>query len=127
MFPTDIIFRQQENLVDNQKCQARFRPLCNKIQLCTRVRKSMTTQMFVKFWFHERKNSVSISSSKITCNRTVIVEIWDFSEWNESFLGHSFCILRGRCWSQLNPAGVNWSPEKGRRWVGVRFLVLKFS
>ena len=30
MFSTDLIFRQQENLVDNQKCQAGFRPLCNK-------------------------------------------------------------------------------------------------
>ena len=42
MFSTDFIFRQQENLVDNQKCQAGFRPLCNKIllsehfaQICT--------------------------------------------------------------------------------------------
>ena len=34
MFSTDFIFRQQENLVDNQKCQAGFRPLCNKILLC---------------------------------------------------------------------------------------------
>ena len=33
MFSTDIIFRQQENLVDNQKCQAGFRQLCNKILL----------------------------------------------------------------------------------------------
>ena len=32
MFSTDFIFRQQENL-DNQKCQAGFRPLCNKILL----------------------------------------------------------------------------------------------
>jgi hypothetical protein len=31
MFLTDFIFRQQENLVANQKCQAGFRPLCNKI------------------------------------------------------------------------------------------------
>ena len=31
MFSTDFIFRQQENLVDNQKCQAGFRQLCNKI------------------------------------------------------------------------------------------------
>jgi hypothetical protein len=31
MFSTDFIFRQQETLVDNQKCQAGFRPLCNKI------------------------------------------------------------------------------------------------
>ena len=31
MFSTDFIFRQQENLVDNQKCQAGFRPLFNKI------------------------------------------------------------------------------------------------
>ena len=33
MFSTDFIFRQQENLVDNQKCWAGFRPLCNKILL----------------------------------------------------------------------------------------------
>ena len=31
MFSTDFIFRQQENLVDNQKCLAGFRLLCNKI------------------------------------------------------------------------------------------------
>ena len=31
MFSTDFILRQQENFVDNQKCQAGFRPLCNKI------------------------------------------------------------------------------------------------
>ena len=30
-----FIFRQQENLVDDQKCQAGFRPLCNKILLLT--------------------------------------------------------------------------------------------
>ena len=33
MFSTDFIFRQQENLVDNQKCQAGFSPLCIKILL----------------------------------------------------------------------------------------------
>ena len=33
MFSTYFTFRQQENLVDNQKCQAGFRPLCNKILL----------------------------------------------------------------------------------------------
>ena len=33
MFSTDFIFRQQENLVDIQKCQAGFRQLCNKILL----------------------------------------------------------------------------------------------
>ena len=33
MFSTDFIFRQQENLVDNQKSQAGFRPLRNKIPL----------------------------------------------------------------------------------------------
>ena len=29
----NIIFRQQENLADNQQCQAGFRALCNKILL----------------------------------------------------------------------------------------------
>ena len=33
MFSTDFIFNQQENLDGNQKCQAGFRPLCNKILL----------------------------------------------------------------------------------------------
>ena len=33
MFSTDFIFRQQENFVDNQICQAGVRPLCNKILL----------------------------------------------------------------------------------------------
>ena len=32
MFSTEFIFRQQENLVDNQKFQAGFRPLSNKIR-----------------------------------------------------------------------------------------------
>ena len=36
MFSTNFIFRQQENLVDNQKCQAGFRPLCNKIPFVLR-------------------------------------------------------------------------------------------
>ena len=35
MFSTDFIFRQQENLIDIQKCQAGFRPLCNKILFLT--------------------------------------------------------------------------------------------
>ena len=38
MFSTDFIFRQQENLVDNQKCLAGFRPLCNKILFLLAVR-----------------------------------------------------------------------------------------
>ena len=33
MFSTDFIFRQQETIVDNHKCQAGFKPLCNKILL----------------------------------------------------------------------------------------------
>ena len=31
MFSTDFIIRQQEKIVDNQKCKAGFRPLCNKV------------------------------------------------------------------------------------------------
>ena len=33
MFST--VLRQKENLVDNKKCQAGFRPLCNKILIRT--------------------------------------------------------------------------------------------
>ena len=31
MFSTDLFLGKQENLVENQKCQAGFRPLCNEI------------------------------------------------------------------------------------------------
>ena len=37
MFSTDFIFRQQENLVDNQKCQAGFRSLCNNILISVKT------------------------------------------------------------------------------------------
>ena len=42
MFSTDFIFRQQEYLVDNQKCWAGFRPLCNKILLYISEKKRHT-------------------------------------------------------------------------------------
>ena len=48
MFSTDFIFRQQENLVDNKKCQARFRPLCNKILF------KDVTLLILKFGFSEK-------------------------------------------------------------------------
>ena len=48
MFSTDFIFRQQENLVDNQKCQAGFRPLCNKIPVyMTGFRQSKQGQYYL--------------------------------------------------------------------------------
>ena len=57
MFSTDLIFRQQENLVDNQKCQARFRPLCNKIPLYVRVRfYNMSVTCFHEFRICESMN-----------------------------------------------------------------------
>ena len=43
---TDFIFRQQENLVDNKKCQAGFRPLCNKIPFRTSRRNSRTKNIY---------------------------------------------------------------------------------
>ena len=43
MFSTDFIFRQQENLVDNQKGQAGFRPLRIKIPFmhCISIKSSV--------------------------------------------------------------------------------------
>ena len=46
MFSTDFIFRQQENLIDNQKCWAGFRPLCNKILLLFSNEKIL----FIFYW-----------------------------------------------------------------------------
>ena len=41
MLSIDFIIRQQVNLVDNQKCPAGFRPLCNKILfLCQKLLES---------------------------------------------------------------------------------------
>ena len=53
MFSTDFIFRQQENLVDNQKSQAGFRPLRNKILFFT---------IMITFlqWSHQKLDTKSI-------------------------------------------------------------------
>ena len=48
MFSTYFIFRQLENLVDNQKCQAGFRPLCNKILFSPNKKESTTFTFFKK-------------------------------------------------------------------------------
>ena len=48
MFSTDFIFRQQENLVDNQKCQAGFRPLCNKIPFPYTTDKNLVGRVIMK-------------------------------------------------------------------------------
>ena len=52
MFSTDFIFRQQENLVDNQKSQAGFRPLRNKILLpiCNKMNMNCTIQLEVSLY-----------------------------------------------------------------------------
>ena len=51
MFSTDFIFKQQENLVDNQKCQAGFRPLCNKIQKPYKRASLKITYYFRALWW----------------------------------------------------------------------------
>ena len=57
MFSTDFIFRQQENLVDNQKCQAGFRPLCNKILF---IHSGFTTAALVNGSEKNLPNSTSV-------------------------------------------------------------------
>ena len=46
-FWTDFIFSQHENLVDNQKCQAEFRPLCHKIILYYVCRSKSLSESFI--------------------------------------------------------------------------------
>ena len=58
MFSTDFIFRQQENLVDNQKSQAGYRPLRNKI-------------LFYKA-FHELKLFLIIGKVEISAKCLVV-------------------------------------------------------
>ena len=60
MFSTDFIFRQQENLVDNQKCWAGFRPLCNKILLLYNtdaIFKTKTNLVFADICFRIESDS----------------------------------------------------------------------
>ena len=57
MFSTDFIFRQQENLVDNQKCQSGFRPLCNKI-----------------LFFIENKNAIKLEFFPGRCHSRVFIK-----------------------------------------------------
>ena len=53
MFSTDFIFRQQENLVDNQKSQAGFRPLRNKILLLYGNKKKETDTETEKLIYYD--------------------------------------------------------------------------
>ena len=68
MFSTDFIFRQQENLVDNQKCQAGFRPLCNKILIYTQLKMSEEGEI--------RKRVVTYFNGHFLEARTEIREIF---------------------------------------------------
>ena len=52
MFSTDFIFRQQENLVDNQKSQAGYRPLRNKILFPHKFVNLFQKSIFVKIICH---------------------------------------------------------------------------
>ena len=51
MFSTDFIFRQQENFVDNQKCQAGFRPLYNKILFIGKLVQCLVVGIFASLSF----------------------------------------------------------------------------
>ena len=53
MFSTDFIFRQQENLVDNQKCEAGFRPQCNKILFRSKLRLTRKFEI-IKYNFSQK-------------------------------------------------------------------------
>ena len=57
MFSTDIIFQQQENFTDNQKCLAGtgFRPLCNKILLSSCPIKGHLRAKSVKNVLYDKK------------------------------------------------------------------------
>ena len=63
MFSTDFIFRQQENLVDNQKCQAGFRPLCNKILLSTTTIQALLSCLLLT----AIEGSSSMPTASISC------------------------------------------------------------
>ena len=58
MFSTDFIFRQQENFVDNQKCQAEFRPLCNKILFIGSIYQDEISWKFIKTCYFCKKDQV---------------------------------------------------------------------
>ena len=87
MFSTDYIFRQQENLVDNQKCQAGFRPLCNKILLFQREKAitkhlSSSTEDLILL-FKAEKNIVKFLKSDSTKE---LFNTKDIKEIIESYL-----------------------------------------
>ena len=63
MVSTDFISRQQENLVDNQKCQAGFRPLCNKILLFHEEHVVLLFLHWSNRWQHKYRSLAIIISS----------------------------------------------------------------
>ena len=84
MFSTDFIFRQQENLVDNQKCQAGFRLLCNKVLLSSH------------FWF----SNGSISTMLRVAN---VMFFWEKN-------AHAILFFESRRrWKFIQSQFVSWS------------------
>ena len=76
MFSTDFIFRQQENLVDNQKSQAGYRPLRNKILLQTGNFKNKTLTKICAFQLFPRKRDNPINTLypfRLSCAIKVIL------------------------------------------------------
>ena len=78
MFSTDFIFRQQINLVDNQKCQSGFRPLCKYHSWITFTHR-------IKMW---GKNPIfSLKHKKLKINLQVIVVCQNLHTlWSWNFL-----------------------------------------
>ena len=75
MFSTDFIFRQQKNLVDNQKFQAGFRPLCNKILFLSVI--SNKFQVILSIHDLSKYVGIYIHTLKITCLRCFFFDIYE--------------------------------------------------
>ena len=58
MFSTDLIFKQQENLVDNQKCQAEFSNYATKYYCATVLLSRM--QFDMRIWPYLKSDSLAL-------------------------------------------------------------------
>ena len=122
MFSTDFIFRQQENLVDNQKCQAGFRQLCNKILLSSE--KTETVEDKINpidnlLWIAQHERSlihlyiIIINKNKVNLilNRREII-------WRKK---HQMLLKTNKKIQAYNTACRSWGEEKSLRCKGFFF------
>ena len=103
MFSTDCIFRQQETLVDNHKCQAGFRPLRNEILLFNFKNcisgEAIARENGIRFLETSAKTNVNIDRAFIELSESILDKTVDVQEARQPLPPPNQSSNRSQCCS----------------------------